>query len=206
MTEKMHPALAALHIANQQKEQRDQREQASKTKINPAYLNLKGEELGNRETTNKPNQTNETTAQQSINITRSQSATPAKPAISQKLQLGNNTVAQQKLLNKQDNTSTSSTLTRVDISIAGTSYRINCPREHTSTLQEHSERLNKALRDIRSNFGNKNPSNEELLVLHCLALYDELHTAHSLQEKQRNNDVKAEALIERLIKQTKEVL
>lgn len=64
------------------------------------------------------------------------------------------------------------TFQKVDIVIAGTTHRINCPTDKAQTLLGNAETINNNLRDMRKNVVGKSPTNEELLVLHCLELYD----------------------------------
>lgn len=95
-----------------------------------------------------------------------------------------------------------SDIVRVDLSIAGTPHRISCPSSEVATVNKNADRLNDNLRDIRRSVGSKNPTNEELLVLHCLELYDQLHDLkRQLQDKNMNNE-RSQALLDKLIKDT----
>lgn len=60
----------------------------------------------------------------------------------------------------------------VDIVISGTTHRINAPVNLIDTLNHTADKLNDNLKQIRKNVRGKSPTNEELLVLHCLDLYD----------------------------------
>ncbi len=60
----------------------------------------------------------------------------------------------------------------VDIVISGTTHRINAPVNLIDTLNHSADKLNDSLKQMRKNVRGKSPTNEELLVLHCLDLYD----------------------------------
>lgn len=60
----------------------------------------------------------------------------------------------------------------VDIVISGTTHRINAPINLIDTLNQTAEKLNDSLKQMRKNVRGRSPTNEELLVLHCLELYD----------------------------------
>lgn len=94
------------------------------------------------------------------------------------------------------------TIVKVDISIAGTSHRIHCPSHRTDSLKHHSEQINQSLRQLRGHFKGKSPSNEELLVLHCLGLYDQLADLTKQQQDQKLDNERACALADQLIKTT----
>lgn len=97
-------------------------------------------------------------------------------------------------------------IVKVDISIAGTSHRIQCPSHLTDTLKDHSEQINQALRQLRGQFKGKSPSNEELLVLHCLGLYDNLDELRQDKSTHTKDSDQATHLADQLIKQTEALL
>lgn len=80
-------------------------------------------------------------------------------------------------------TSADKKISRVDISVAGTSHRIGCPSDKVQTLRQNTQILNQKLKELRVQVSGKPLTNEELLVLHCLALYDELAVLKDAQEK-----------------------
>lgn len=94
----------------------------------------------------------------------------------------------------------------VHISIAGTPHRIICPTEDVKSLEHNAEKLNEKLREIRRSISGKSPNNEELLVLACLELYDQIQALteeiHSNQQKNRQ----ASTLIEKINKDAQSVL
>lgn len=95
---------------------------------------------------------------------------------------------------------------RVDLSIAGTPHRISCPANEVAALNRNADRLNENLREIRRSVGSKSPSNEELLVLHCLELYDQISDLKKqLQDGQIHNE-RSNALLDKLIKDTQAMI
>lgn len=97
-------------------------------------------------------------------------------------------------------------IVKVDISIAGTSHRIQCPSDLTDTLKNHSEQINQELRQLRGQFKGKSPTNEELLVLHCLDLYDDIDRLKNDKEHQQQDSEQASALADKLIQKMSELL
>lgn len=91
-------------------------------------------------------------------------------------------------------------LVRVDLSIAGTPHRISCPADDVNTLNRHAEQLNSSLKEIRRTIGNKSPSNEELLVLHCLELYDQLGDLKKQSQDYQINQERSNVMLDKLIK------
>lgn len=94
----------------------------------------------------------------------------------------------------------------VDINIAGTPHRITCPADEIKTLEESVLQINNKIRNIRQDIKGKTLTNEELLVLTCLELYDEIR---SLQDTNANLDAetdRAMVLIEKMIKDAKSAL
>lgn len=96
--------------------------------------------------------------------------------------------------------------TRVDISIAGTPHRINCPSDEVENVNRTADRLNDNLRQIRRGTSNKSPSNEELLVLHCLELYDEIAELKKWRQNELINSERASALLDKILKDAKTIL
>lgn len=97
-------------------------------------------------------------------------------------------------------------ISRVDISIAGTPHRISCPSDEVNHLQKVADTINQALRDIRRHVTGKNPSNEELLVLHCLDLYDQLNELKHKDQERNIEEERACALLDKMIKSTNALL
>lgn len=95
---------------------------------------------------------------------------------------------------------------RVDLSIAGTPHRISCPSSEVATVNKNADRLNESLREIRRSVGSKNPTNEELLVLHCLELYDQISDLkRQIQDGQIHNE-RSNALLDKLIKDAQSMI
>lgn len=90
--------------------------------------------------------------------------------------------------------------TKVDISISGTPHRINCPTGDVMNLNRTADLINEALRDIRRSVRGKSPSNEELLVLHCLDLYDQLREVNSQRDLVLAESQRAEGLLDKILK------
>lgn len=101
---------------------------------------------------------------------------------------------------------TASKFTRVDISIAGTPHRINCPRDEVENVNRTADRLNDNLRQIRRDVSGKSPSNEELLVLHCLELYDEIAELKKWRQNELINNERASVLLDKILKDAKGIL
>lgn len=97
-------------------------------------------------------------------------------------------------------------LVRVDLSVAGTPHRISCPEDAVEHLNRTAERLNENLREIRRGVVGKSPSNEELLVLHCLDLYDQISELKKLEQSHHIESERANALLDKLVKDSRAML
>lgn len=95
---------------------------------------------------------------------------------------------------------------RVDISLSGTPHSISCPSDKVSDLKKHTEALNTTLRQMRREIQGKNPTNEELLLLHCLELYDKMRILQMQLQDNRIEYERSVALIDKLLKNTQAVL
>ncbi len=94
----------------------------------------------------------------------------------------------------------------VDLSIAGTSHRITCPADEVAQLEQAGARINDKIRELRRAIKGKNPTNEELLVLVCLELYDQCQALKSERERQLLDNERAQVLIEKITKDARSVL
>lgn len=103
-------------------------------------------------------------------------------------------------------TETTPKFTRVDISIAGTPHRINCPTSEVDNVNRTADRLNNNLKEIRRSVSGKSPTNEELLVLHCLELYDEMAELKKLRQNELINNERVSALLDKILKDAKTIL
>lgn len=94
----------------------------------------------------------------------------------------------------------------VDLNIAGTNHRINCPADEVSQLEKAGEFINDKIREIRHETKGKNLSNEELLVLICLELYDVQESLRAERRNQLSDNERARALIEKINENARSVL
>lgn len=94
----------------------------------------------------------------------------------------------------------------VHISIAGTPHRIICPTDAVKSLEKNAEKLNEKIRDIRREITGKVPNNEELLVLACLELYDQIQSLTDEVSANNEQNSQAVALIEKINKEVRSVL
>lgn len=120
--------------------------------------------------------------------------------------------AQAPITPKQDKSVTSETVVSkktkpdvapVDISIAGTHHRIVCPTDEVHHLETAVAYINDKIRSIRQEIKGKIPTNEELLVLTCLEMYDQLQTLKDDEEYYTNERDEALVLIDGMLKTTK---
>ncbi|OOR92840.1 cell division protein ZapA [Moraxella caviae] len=94
----------------------------------------------------------------------------------------------------------------VDISISGTPHRIICPSDEVKNLEATADHINQKLRDIRKNIRGKTPTNEELLVLLCLDLHDQVQQLKHEVKSHEDSSSQALALIDKITKDARSVL
>lgn len=94
----------------------------------------------------------------------------------------------------------------INLNIAGTNHRINCPVEEVAQLERAGEFINDKIREIRHDTKGKNLSNEELLVLICLELYDSQESLRVERRNQLSDNERARALIEKINENARSVL
>lgn len=94
----------------------------------------------------------------------------------------------------------------VDLSIAGSSHRITCPADEVAQLEQAGAYINDKIRELRRAVKGKNPSNEELLVLTCLELYDQCQSLKNDRKNQLLDNERAKALIDKITKDARSVL
>lgn len=94
----------------------------------------------------------------------------------------------------------------VDLSIAGSSHRITCPVDEVAQLEQAGAYINDKIRELRRAVKGKNPSNEELLVLTCLELYDQCQSLKNDRKNQLLDNERAKALIDKITKDARSVL
>lgn len=97
-------------------------------------------------------------------------------------------------------------LKSVDISVAGTPHRIICPSDEVQHVEQASKFINDKIREIRNGTTGKNPTNEELLVLTCLELYDQLQQLKADRQIHLIENERAKTLIDRMTKDARSVL
>lgn len=93
--------------------------------------------------------------------------------------------------------------TPVDISIAGTHHRIVCPADEVHHLETAVSYINDKMRSIRQEIKTKVPTNEELLVLTCLEMYDQIKQLQDSEDFYTNERDEALMVIDKLLKVTK---
>ncbi|MCL1623306.1 cell division protein ZapA [Moraxella sp. Tifton1] len=105
------------------------------------------------------------------------------------------------------NTSTNNTKPQsVHISIAGTPHRIICPSDRVKSLEITADKLNEKIRQIRQESKGKILNNEELLVLVCLDLYDQVQELSADIHTKEQSANQAIVLIEKINKDAQSVL
>lgn len=88
----------------------------------------------------------------------------------------------------------------VDISIAGTHHRIVCPSDEVAHLESAVSFINEKVRSIRQDIKGKVPTNEELLVLTCLEMYDQIKALQDSEDYYTSERDDALNLIDKLLK------
>lgn len=179
-------ALAAMQVAKDQtREQNTQpnsKSPVNKTELKPAFLN-------------------------SQLATKTKKTTEAGTESSSTEKSSLDKAGLEALINpKADDKPSKAPLVRVDLSIAGTPHRISCPEDAVEHLNRTAERLNENLREIRRGVVGKSPSNEELLVLHCLDLYDQISELKKLEQSHHIESERANALLDKLVKDSRAML
>lgn len=182
-------ALAAMQVAKDQTREQNNKptgeSPASKTELKPAFLNS---QLATKaEKTGEPS------------IDKSSTDSSAEKGLEK--------ASLDALINpKAEEKPSKAPLVRVDLSVAGTPHRISCPEDAVEHLNRTAERLNENLREIRRGVVGKSPSNEELLVLHCLDLYDQISELKKLEQSHHIESERANALLDKLVKDSRAML
>ncbi|WP_230661317.1 cell division protein ZapA [Psychrobacter sp. I-STPA10] len=93
---------------------------------------------------------------------------------------------------------------KVDISISGKTYSINCPEEEVDKLNAASDYVN----DFIQNLHQQAPklSHENLLVLCCLNLYEKIHTQENLDKSSAMDNKQTEELLDKIINDANSML
>lgn len=103
-------------------------------------------------------------------------------------------------------TATKASAKAVDISISGTPHRIVCPADEVQNLENAAKFINDKIREIRHGIKGKNPNNEELLVLTCLELYDQVQVLRNERQYFVIENERAKTLVDKMIKDARSVL
>ncbi|UNU73733.1 cell division protein ZapA [Moraxella nasovis] len=109
-----------------------------------------------------------------------------------------NTQKPNQITNMKDAVNKNSTVKPVSISISGTTHRIACPADKIKQLEATADKLNEKIRTLRRAISNKSPNNEELLVLVCLELLDQLQNLQDALYQKSLNDKKIDLLIDKI--------
>lgn len=186
-------ALAAMQVAKDQTREQNNKptseSPASKTELKPAFLNS---QLATKA---------EKTGEPSFDKSSTDSS------VEKGLEKGLEKASLDALINpKAEEKPSKAPLVRVDLSVAGTPHRISCPEDAVEHLNRTAERLNENLREIRRGVVGKSPSNEELLVLHCLDLYDQISELKKLEQSHHIESERANALLDKLVKDSRAML
>ena len=93
---------------------------------------------------------------------------------------------------------------KVDINISGKFYPINCPVDEVDKLHAASNFINEFIEDLRTQAPHL--SHENLLVLCCLNLYEKINEQQQQGQSIAANTEQAEALLDKIINDTKSML
>lgn len=93
---------------------------------------------------------------------------------------------------------------KVDINISGKSYPINCPDDEVDKLYAASNFINEFIDNLRTQAPHL--SYENLLVLCCLNLYEKINEQEEQGQSIAANSQQAEALLDKIINDTKSML
>ncbi len=106
----------------------------------------------------------------------------------------------------EDNDESSATkeVKTVDITISGATYPINCPVDEIEELEKAVLYINHFIREIRKDAPTLN--HENLLVLCCLNMYEEMKQQKNTQASIRANDKQMRSLIEKITQDAKSII
>lgn len=92
----------------------------------------------------------------------------------------------------------------VDIVIAGVTYQIYCPIDEEEELRAAVYYINNFLLDIKK--GAPGLSQEHLLVLCCLNLYEKIHANNKTNDANKQQSKQTEALLSKILKDAQSIL
>lgn len=93
---------------------------------------------------------------------------------------------------------------KVDIVIAGVTYQIYCPADEEAELRSAVYYINDFLLNIKRDAPNL--SQENLLVLCCLNLYEKIHAHKKTDDETAQASKQAEALLSKIMKDAQSIL
>ncbi|OLF38996.1 MULTISPECIES: cell division protein ZapA [unclassified Psychrobacter] len=93
---------------------------------------------------------------------------------------------------------------KVDIVIAGVTYQIYCPADEEAELRSAVYYINDFLLNIKKDAPNL--SQENLLVLCCLNLYEKIHAHKKTDDETAQASKQAEALLSKIMKDAQSIL
>ncbi|MGM8897458.1 MULTISPECIES: cell division protein ZapA [unclassified Psychrobacter] len=93
---------------------------------------------------------------------------------------------------------------KVDIVIAGVTYQIYCPANEEAELRSAVYYINDFLLNIKKDAPNL--SQENLLVLCCLNLYEKIHAHKKSDDETAQASKQAEALLRKIMKDAQSIL
>lgn len=106
--------------------------------------------------------------------------------------------------NTKVNTVSEPQIKKVDIAIAGVTYPIFCPVHEQEELRSAVSYINNYALDLKRDAPSL--SQESLLVLCCLDLYEKIHTTQRNNEDRLQQDKQSEALLNKIMKDAHSVL
>jgi cell division protein ZapA len=93
---------------------------------------------------------------------------------------------------------------KVDIAIAGVNYPIYCPVHEQEELHSAVSYINNYALDLKRDAPSL--SQENLLVLCCLSLYEKIHANQRTSEDRLQQDKQSEALLNKIMKDAQSIL
>lgn len=93
---------------------------------------------------------------------------------------------------------------KVDIAIAGVTYPIYCPVHEQEELRSAVSYINNYAMDLRKEAPSL--SQENLLVLCCLNLYEKIHASQRSDQDREQKDKQSEALLNKIMKDAQSIL
>lgn len=93
---------------------------------------------------------------------------------------------------------------KVDIAIAGVTYPIYCPVHEQEELRSAVSYINNYAMDLRKEAPSL--SQENLLVLCCLNLYEKIHASQRSDQDREQKDKQSEALLNKIVKDAQSIL